>query len=177
MQTPALARLAPLKQSASLPYSPFPSPRAFKPRMEATNATNAAAQDCSSFKVQCAADAKCADGTPCAHAGGGAAGTVEPKRTHETDLLVFDVYAKNITPLDFLETQVRAVVIPHVSWCEKFLRMENDPTTGVNRLRVSCLLKDSDETTMNKVEESLGSLQYGNRAGVSSVYFRGYMAC
>ena len=154
-------------------------PRTFTPQMENTNATNAAAQDCSSFKVQCAADAKCADGTPCAHAGGGGAGTVEPKRTFETDLLVFDVYPKSAdVPLDFLETQVRAIALPHVSWCEKpFLRMENDPATGVNRLRVSCLLKDSDETSMNRVEASLGALQYGNHAGVSSVAFRGYMAC
>ena len=79
--------------------------------------------------------------------------TVTPKRREETDLLVFDVYAKVGFTLEDLETQVRAVRIPHVSWAPSFLHMDGSPSLGINRLRVCAVLKDSSETTVIQVEQ------------------------
>ena len=139
--------------------------------------------DASGSKI--CSEQQCA-GVPCTHAGGGAESSAakqptkhSPTRTHETDILVFDIYAKGaFVPLDFLEQNVRGVRLPCVTWCEApFLQLVNDPAEGVNRLRVSCLLKDSGESCVHRVEEALGCLQYGNHGAVSSVAFRGFSAC
>jgi hypothetical protein len=95
------------------------------------------------------------------------------KRAQETDLLVYDVYAKIEVPLDALQQQVEAIRVPHC----KVVRvepLENSPAEGINRLRVSAVLKDSTEKSVLLVEEALLHLQHGNHGAVSSVAFRGY---
>jgi hypothetical protein len=95
------------------------------------------------------------------------------KRAQETDLLVYDVYVKIEVPLDALQRQVEAIRVPHC----KVVRvepLENSPAEGINRLRVSAVLKDSTEKSVLLVEEALLHLQHGNHGAVSSVAFRGY---
>ena len=76
-----------------------------------------------------------------------------PSPAHETDLLVYDIYSKVGFPLAALETQVRAIRIPHVSWAPSFLHMDGSPSVGINRLRVCALLKDSGDSTVLRVEQ------------------------
>ena len=95
------------------------------------------------------------------------------KRAHETDLLVYDVYAKGGVSLDALAQQIEVVRVPHVK-IAAVEKLENSPAEGVNRMRVTCVLKDSTEQSVLLVEESLLHLQHGNHGAVSSVAFRGY---
>ena len=81
-------------------------------------------------------------------------------------------------PLEALEEQVRAVALPHVAWAPApFIKLVDDPAPPCSRLRVMCLLKDSNEATVGQVEAALLALQHGNHAAVSSIAFRGYSAC
>ena len=101
------------------------------------------------------------------------AGDPTPKRVQETDLLVFDVYIKTSFTLAEVEAQVRACRIPAVTWAENFVALEDDPTKGVSRLRVTALLKGGDEKTTNIVEETLKNILVGNKGAVSSIAYRG----
>jgi hypothetical protein len=127
----------------------------------------------SSSKMEGAQGSKC-DQTESAQSAGP---TLTPARAAETDLLVYQVSMSNKfehLTLDMLELNIRAITLDHVKWAETFLQQKDEPVKGVHSLMVMCLLTNSDETTVIKVEEALQCLQFGNHAAVSSVAFRGY---
>ena len=101
-------------------------------------------------------------------------GDFTPTRALETDILAFDLYLKSGFTLADVEAQVRLIRLPHVTWCENFVALEDSPAPPAKRLRVSALLTGSDDSTVARIEAALTNLILGNHGAVSSASFRGF---